>query len=432
MKGDPNKAERALERLVDQAKQDLEPRVSDGAWTAMEERLVAQMNAERAALVAEGNVASIAARRRARFFQFGAATLAVAAAIALFVRKDQSSGPSDGHASIVADPSVSSLRGTEGVGDARVSGIVASAGHELRTGDVLEVDGARALLERPRKVQWLLERNAPDAAGTVGRARVKSAGDSLVLGLDDGAIEAQVTPVPSGEAFAIDIATELALVRVAVHGTHLRVARTGSQVTVDLSEGGVSIGAPPRTGITHGTLVTAPAHVEYDASKLDGTLKIDHAPASVRAAVTLAPREAPVVARNDVPVSPGTPAPNGANAGSPTAPATVPRPVEGHRAPEANHPEVAKPAGKPALSARAAIANAVRECAAARHRPENVRVTVTSSLKLKIAAGGSVETARFDPPLLPEIQTCASAAIYKAQIEDSAGSSVTIPIDFTY
>ena len=57
---------------------------------------------------------------------------------------------------------------------------------------------------------------------------------------------------------------------------------------------------------------------------------------------------------------------------------------------------------------------------------------MTSSLTLKIAAGGSVETARFDPPLLPEIQTCAAAAIYKAQIEDAAGASVTIPIDFTY
>ena len=433
MKGTlPKKSHGALDRLVGQAKQDLEPRVSDAAWTAMEERLVTQLSAERAARVAEVGVTSLASRRRARFLQVGAAALAVAAAVAVFVRKDQGSPLGDRHASIVADPSVSALRGSEGAGDVRVSGVVATAGHELRAGDVLEVDGARALLERPRKVQWLLERNAPDAAGTVGRARVKSAGESLVLGLDDGAIEAQVTPVPSGEAFAVDIATEKALVRVAVHGTHLRVARVGSQVTVDLSEGVVSIGAPPRTGTTYGTLVTAPSHVEFDASNLDGTLKIDHAPSAVRAAVTLAPREAQAIARNDVAASPATPAANGANAETPAVPATVPRPVEGRRAPEPSHPESAKPAGKPAVSARDAIAHAVRECAAARQRPENVRVTVTSSLKLKVAAGGSVETARFDPPLLPEIQTCAAAAIYKAQLEDSAGSSVTIPIDFTY
>jgi hypothetical protein len=429
MKGDlPKKAEGALDRLVDQARQDLEPRVSDAAWSAMEERLMARMTAERAALVDEVNVTSIASRRRARFFQIGAAALAVAAAIAVFVRKDQAgSGLGEGQASIVADPSVSALRSTEGAGSVRVSGVAASPGLELRAGDVIEVDGARAVLERPRKVQWLLERTAPGAAGTVGRARVKSAGESLVLGLDDGAIEAQVTPVPSGEAFAIDIATEKALVRVAVHGTHLRVARTGSQVTVDLSEGVVSIGAPPRAGSTYGTLVTAPSHVEFDAASLDSTLKVDHAPASVRAAVALAPHEAPVAARTE----PVNVAPPAANEAAPGVPATVPRP-EGPRGAAPTRPEVVKPTGKPAISAREAIAVAIRECAAARRRPENVRVTVSSSLTLKIAAGGAVETARFEPPLLPEIQTCAAAAIYKAQLEDSAGGSVTIPIDFTY
>lgn len=418
----------ALDRLVDQAKQDLEPRVTDAAWSAMEERLLARMaqtTEARAGLVEEVNVTSLASRRRARFFQAGAAALAVAAAVAVFVRKDQGPAPGESTASIVADPSVSALRATEGTGDVRISGVVARTGHELRAGDVIEVDGARAVLERPHRVQWLLERSVPDAAGSGGKARVKSAGESLVLGLDDGAIEAQVMPVPSGEAFAIDIATEKALVRVAVHGTHLRVARAGSQVTVDLSEGVVSIGAPPRIGSTYGTLVTAPSHVEFDAANLDATLKVDHAPTSVRAAVPLAPRDPQPLARNDAPITP-TPAI------APAAPATVPPPNEARRAPEASRPEAAKPVGKPALSAREAIAVAVRQCAAARQRPENVRVTVTSTLKLKIAAGGSVETARFDPPLLPEIQTCAAAAIYKAQIEDSAGASVTIPIDFTY
>ena len=296
----PEKAVGALERLVDEAKQDLGPRVSDAAWSAMEERLVARMAAERAALVDEIDVASLSARRRARAFQAGALALTAAAAIAVFVRKDQALPFVEGPSSIVADPSVSALRATEGAGDVRVSGIVASAGHELRAGDVVEVDNTRAVLERPRKVQWLLERNAPDARGTVGRVRVNSAGESLVLALDDGAIEAQVTPVPSGEAFAVDIATEKALVRVAVHGTHLRVSRTGSRVTVDLTEGVVSIGAPPRTGSTYGTLVTAPSHVEFDAANLATTLRVDHSPASVRTAVAFAPQDASAVVRTDV------------------------------------------------------------------------------------------------------------------------------------
>ena len=57
---------------------------------------------------------------------------------------------------------------------------------------------------------------------------------------------------------------------------------------------------------------------------------------------------------------------------------------------------------------------------------------MTSSLKLKISAAGAGESAQFDPPLLPEIQACAATAIYKIKIEESAGGSVTIPIDFTY
>lgn len=423
----------ALDRLVHEAKRELEPRVSDATWAAMEERLVARVAAERSALVDEVNVTSITARRRARVFQIGAAALAVAAAIAIFVRNEPGAVLSDGSLRSQAELSAGSLRATEGPGEVRVDGVVASAGHVLRTGDVIEVDGARAVLERSRKVMWLLERGATAAPEAGARARVKSAGESLVLGLEDGAIEAQVTPVPSGEAFAVDVATEKTLVRVAVHGTHLRVSRKGTQVVVDLTEGVVSIGVPPRTGSTYGTLVTAPSHVEFDAANLEGTLKIEHSPASVRPAVPLVSHDAPVTARNDVPAAPAR------GPAALVAPATVPRPASTDRPDRVRAPDpsptepVAKPnPGKAALPPREALALAVRDCALARHRPDNVRVTVTSSLKLKIAAGGEVETAQFDPPLLPEIQTCASAAIYKAKVEESAGGTVTIPIDFTY
>jgi hypothetical protein len=424
----PKKAQTPLDRLVHEAKQDLEPRVSDATWAAMESRLVARMAAERSELVDEVNVTSIASRRRARVFQLGAAALAVAAAIAIFVRSEPGGALVDGPvAQSDLGVGAGSLRATEGPGEVRVGGLAASAGRVLRTGDVIEVDAARAVLERPHKVMWLLERGTT-APESVARARVKSAGESLVVALDDGAIEAQVTPVPSGEAFAVDVATEKTLVRVAVHGTHLRVMRTGSHVVVDLTEGVVSIGLPPRTGSTYGTLVTAPSHVEFDAADLEGTLKIDHSPTSVRGAVSLSSLDPPVTARNEVPAAPVQ------GPAAPVAPATVPRPALAVRAPDPLRPEsTAKTtAGKPAISPRDAIARAVRDCAAARHRPENVRVTVTSSLKLKITSSGDVETAQFDPPLLPEIQTCAAATIYKAKIDESAGAMVTIPIDFTY
>ncbi len=474
--GGPKNRKSALDALVQDAKRDLAPRIEGAKWDALEEQLFARMSREsresresegesgsldararlaREVSAARGPSSSSGSRSRVRMMQVGAAILAVAAAVAVVVKRDPATGfdpttvaTRDG----VTELNAGSLRSTEGAGEIRVGGHPVAAGHVLRAGEVIEATGdARAVLERPRKVTWLLERSPTDQtpARTIqgpARATVKTAGESLVLGLEDGAIEAQVTPVPSGEAFAVDVAAGTKLVRVAVHGTHLRVARFGNRVTIDLTEGVVSIGVPPRTGSTYGTLVTAPSHVEFDAADLDATLRVDHAPGSVRLAVALS-HDSLGAAANDAPASraqePGEQRPSAPPAriaeGAIAPPATVPRPSPVVRAADgavvvAPVDPIAKvdPA-KPVLPPREAIARAVRDCAAARNRPENVRVTVTSSLKLKIAKGGDVETAQFDPPLLPEIQTCAATAIYKAKLEDAAGGTmVTIPIDFSY
>jgi hypothetical protein len=60
-----------------------------------------------------------------------------------------------------------------------------------------------------------------------------------------------------------------------------------------------------------------------------------------------------------------------------------------------------------------------------------VRVTVTSSLTLEVGAKGAIESARFAPPLMPEIQTCAAAAIYAIPFEGESGT-VVVPIEFSY
>lgn len=424
----------ALDALVREAKQDLTPRIDDDTFASMEERIVARMAEERRLLVDDvhGSLDG-SGRFRGRVLRIGALVLAAAAAFAVVAKKDPGGALLDAGPTAQIDLTGGAIRATHGAGEIRVGGQAVTAGHVLRAGDVVEAEGARAVLERPRKVTWLLESNPAHegAAGAVARARVKSAGESLVLGLDDGAIEAQVTPVPSGEAFAVDVASGTSLVRVAVHGTHLRVSRVGSRVVIDLTEGVVSIGVPPRTGTTYGTLVTAPSHVEFDAADLDRTLRIDHAPSAVRAPVPLAAHDLaePVAARAPEPAAParGTPAPIAPATASPLA--TVARSGPD---PSRAEPRPAADSTKRGLLARLAIAAAVRDCAAARSRPDNVRVTVTSSLKLRIAAGGGVETAQFDPPLLPEIQACAATEIYKQRLEDSAGGTVTIPIDFSY
>jgi hypothetical protein len=238
-------------------------------------------------------------------------------------------------------------------------------------------------------------------------------GGPLVLALEQGAIEAEVTPVARGEAFAVDVGD----LRVAVHGTHLRVARAGTRVVVDLTEGVVSIGAPPKSGSTYGALVTAPAHVELDLGEGERSLKVDHTPSAVR----------PASAVRDF-------APSGPRVASLPAASPVDAPA---RTPLAHPPTVLKkedhksdttPAPQVDPHPEQTIVAAVKACEReSKPLPTGVTVTVTSTLQLKVGDDGIPESARFDPPLPPEVQTCAAATIYRVRF-DKPGS-VQIPFE---
>jgi hypothetical protein len=453
---------RALDALVVEAKTHLDvcapespaaskkDALADLDWSRLEARVMASIEREKPALLHEvqraktrswsrdetlvsGRRGSAEGGTRDGALRVGAFVLAAAAAVALFVRKDREGVVGEPVPTASEGASASSLRATEPLagrspGEVRIAGVVATPGYVLHGSDSIEADGARAVFERPRKVTWLLEQDgptpdsAPSAPNAVAHARVKSAGEPLILALENGAIEAQVVPVPQGEAFAVDIATERSLVRVAVHGTHLRVARAGNRVAVDLTEGVVSIGVPPRVGVTYGTIVTAPAHVELDATDL-ATLRIDHTPASVRAAIPLGPHEPAVVGAVRVEPSPAPVPPP-----VPATPAVASKggsahPVENSAPAKIDSPKVLVPP-------RDAIANAVRDCAAARSRSGEVRVTVSSNLRLRVSPGGTIESAQFSPPLLPDIQSCAAQVIYKLQLDETG--LVTIPIEFSY
>jgi hypothetical protein len=425
---------KALDQLVEEARQHLD--VPAGEWERLEARLSARVldavAREKPAVLrdyerARANERSGARRQLERWARGGAAVLAAAAAVALFLRHDTTGISSSGITAVGEAElnSASSLRATEGSGEVRVNRVVATPGYVIRAGDTIEADGARGVFERTHKVTWLLESEHAERARGVedaARAHVKRAGEPLVIGLESGAIEAQVTPVPSGEAFAVDVGTDRGVVRVAVHGTHLRVARTGDRVTVDLTEGVVSIGAPPRIGATVGTLVTAPAHVELDA-KEPSAIRVDHVASAVRTAIPLAPRDTVAAA--------------GHTESSRTEATTMPPPALVAPAPSLasakgitpREPTAARSESPPA-TAREAISRAVRDCAAARGQSGEVHVTVTSNLSLRVSASGEVESAQFAPPLLPEIQTCAAQTIYRTKLEETG--SLTIPIEYSY
>jgi hypothetical protein len=417
---------KALDALIGEAKEDFAPRDVDIHWGRVEEKMMARIAEEEPPLLRDRRAVGTG---RARALRATAIALAAAAAVAVVVRRDRDTSLVDANApAVVAETqNASALRSTEGAGEIRISGMAATTGHVLKAGDAIEADRARGVFERARKVAWLIENDDEKAPA---KANVKSAGESLVLGLEDGAIEAQVTPVASGEAFAVDVTSGGKLVRVAVHGTHLRVTRHGRKVTVDLTEGVVSIGVPPRTGTTIGTLVTAPAHVELDAEDLDRSIKVDHTAAAVRAAIPLA-----VTAPAAAPHEPATAAPRSdLPAGVVTKPAAIAHAPPAKPEPARAAVEPAKPTNVEVAAPappREEIAKAVRACAAAKNRASEVKVTVTSTLKLKVSATGEVQTAQFDPPLMPDVQACAATAIYKTQFGQETGL-VTVPIEFSY
>lgn len=395
---------------------------SEPDWAAMESKLFARIDEAEAAEVARPRLSG-------RGWAAAAGALALAASAMLFFGR-RGDLPLD-TAALGAEPSAGTLSAIDGAGQVLVGGQPVQAGRGLVPGDLVDAHGARGLFENAGKVTFAVEDQS--------RVRVDRSRGTVVLSLESGAVEAAVVPVSQGEAFAVDVPTARDRVRVAVHGTHLRVAREGDRVVVDLTEGVVSIGRPPREGSTYGTLVVAPAHIELDAARLDAGITVDHTAEHVRKAASLsAPKvasAAPLHVDDHEPVGP-TPSPRDRTRPEPgPRPKATddvgppPAPTEATSAPPITSASAAPVAPKPELKPKDAVVQAVRSCVASRVQlgQQGVRVTVSSTLHLKVGASGSVESARFDPPLDPEVQTCAAATIYATKFGDPG--PLTIPIE---
>jgi len=226
-----------------------------------------------------------------------------------------------------------------------------------------------------------------------------------------------VVPVPSGEAFAVDITDASGRVaRVAVHGTHLRVARAGDHVVVDLTEGVVTVGRAPRAGSTYGTLVTAPAHVEFDVADVE-SVHVDHTPTDVRPAVVLAWSDRPAAVSQNAQQQPYV--------------AMAPVDIEGTKPePHISAPQVKidrpanTPAPEPAVEPNAIekIETAVRACFAqgASQLPEGspeVHISVSTDLSFT-PEQGVVHTFAFTHPLSRSEQQCVATTIFATRFPE--------------
>jgi len=337
--------------------------------------------------------------RKGRGWKAMATALAAAAALAALGRM-QKPRPLDADRA-TPDDEGGGIVAIEGPGDAMVDGHPASVGMTLRLGDVIETHGVEVTLGRPGKLIFVVER---DSSATVTHVR-----GALVVALVGGAIEAQVVPVAQGEAFAVDVGRS----RIAVHGTHLRVARTSERVVVDLNDGVVSVGEAPRVGPTLGALVTAPAHAEFTDSDAQGTLRVTHDPSSVRPPAQLSP-----TAVKTTPAGEG-PATNASPAVTKVGTATVlagPQHAEPHPPANALVSNLPVPVVPPAdPNAHAVIAGAVHACMAERLHAEDVTIVVSTTLNLELRDDGSVRSARFDPPVAPDVNACVAKSIYKTR-----------------
>jgi hypothetical protein len=179
--------------------------------------------------------------------------------------------------------------------------------------------------------------------------------------------------------------------------------------------------------------VTAPAHAEFAAEDALGTLTVTHDPPAVRppnsfgapssqasrtAAASPVASAAPPPAR----VEPAD-APHAGAAAAGTG-ATTPARVE-RQAPAAGTPPQASPADP---NAEADLATAIRACLAEHPSAENVTVSVSTTLHLALRDDGSVRSARFDPPVAPDVNACAAQWIYKTRF--THGGSAAIGVDF--
>lgn len=378
-------------------------------WERVDQSLFTRIELERK----KDDRAHLANPQGRRWAYLGAAAMAVAATLGILTGEGPDASPlhsSAAHLETLAG------RITElgGQGSVLVNGVGAAPATPVRLGDSLETHAAEATIVREGAATLVIEANS--------RLSVRQVSGTLILALERGAIQARVTPVATGEAFAVDVADE----RIAVHGTVLRVARVGDRTAVDLAEGVVSVGAAPRFGPLLGSLVTAPAHVEFSVADAARTLKVSHDPTQVRSVplsigstATAAPRfeEPERSLRTKSEPNPLRPTP-------PTAtPAGPPGRADGH-APASSSPAGMSGDAAPNESVEAAVLACMRE----RPRAENVTVVVNTTLYLEVGDDGTVRAARFDPPVMPDVNGCAAAAIYKTHFPRSG--AVAIPIEF--
>jgi hypothetical protein len=397
---------KALDDLLRESREHLGTREAGALdWDRIERGLFARIESEQARERRE----LLAARSRHRVaWGAGAAALAVAAAVALVIGKTRGPSLNEGAERVTAsDDSAGAVASIGQDATAMVNGKPAVIDTPIRLGDDVDARGGRVTFDRSGKVSWILESGS--------RTRVTHVQGALVLALQSGTVEAQVVPVASGEAFAIDVEGT----RIAVHGTHLRVARVMDHVTIDLTEGVISLGEAPHVGSTIGTLITSPAHAEFTSADPKGSLTVTHDPSAIRPALAIDTR---LAASRPAIIALGAAAPHP----KPEAPLEARSPLAPAPHPATPAPIAAAQPPAPDPNAADALASVVRTCFADHPSTQDVTVEVKTRLHVELDVDGNVRSARFEPPVPPDVNACAAPAIYHARFTHGGSADVNV------
>ncbi len=246
--------------------------------------------------------------------------------------------------------------------------------------------------------------------GHPGKLRVLRMDDRVDLHLVEGKLEADVTRLQGTKETVTVRAGNL---RVSVHGTVFSVELRDGTLRVQVQRGSVAVG-PASRGVTEGWLVTGPSTGVFDLARNRRL----HGFPSVSDPIFLVP----------------PPAPSTEPAPPPTVKGDVdldPRP--GIKPP--SRPTHLDPPAEPSLPevlttdlAAATLQRIAQDVTAcyrnALPRTDGVTIRAQTRISIRVAPDGHVAFARFDPPLSPRAQTCASSVVQRAAFPRARVESV--------
>jgi hypothetical protein len=416
----------AMKRVVDEAREGA-PQVD---WAKLEARLFDDEGELRETPAPIANPVAAAPARR--FALVAALGLAAAAAIAGLFALPREAPKAPVATTVVATSAVgpnatATMANAMPVRPARAAMLSLGSGHEareLRVGDVIDVAS--------RDGEWIQSAGRLKAHASPGsRLRLLDDGERMRFALESGEITADVTSVPGGEPYAIDVDGR----RVAVHGTRLSIRRVagpeGSVVEVAVAEGLAAIGFPSE-GRTTGPEVSA-GMVGRFVGVGAPALRTDPIEAARRVSLGLASSgiaPAPTTAAL-APPTVGTPF---GTAARPTSEPLSPPPASATPATSvgiAVSASATEPAG---LGARDygpplwSLQQAVKSCVP--HTAAGVSVSIEETMTLTVTPAGDIGSLTFDPPLSPELEACVKSAQKPIKFPAAPGST-TLKRDVT-